>query len=68
MNNIEVRHVKIVVSVFPNCEWNDCKNEAHYDAKTRLGPWGYLCEEHFEQMGIGLGLGKGQRMELIKNI
>jgi hypothetical protein len=44
------------------CEMNgDGKVEAHYDAKTVMGPWGHLCEECFTEFGIGLGLGRGQR-------
>ena len=37
-------------------------NKARYDGKTTVGPWGYMCEEHFSTVGIGLGLGKGQRI------
>jgi len=37
--------------------------KAIYDAKTRMGFWAYLCEKHFQQFGVGLGLGKGQRLE-----
>lgn len=35
---------------------------ALYDAKTRQGPWGFLCQAHFDQVGVGLGLGKGQKL------
>ena len=35
---------------------------AEYDAKTTYGPWAYLCEEHFQKLGMGLGLGKGQKL------
>lgn len=35
---------------------------ALYDAKTKMGPWGYLCKTHFQEQGIGLGLGKGQKL------
>lgn len=37
-------------------------NKARYDGKTIIGQWGYMCEEHFSTVGIGLGLGKGQRI------
>ena len=30
------------------------------DGKTTQGPWGYLCARHFDQMGVGLGEGRGQ--------
>lgn len=26
-----------------------CNKPATYDAKTTLGPWAYLCDEHFKQ-------------------
>lgn len=35
---------------------------AQYDGKTTMGPWAYMCEPHFKHYGIGLGLGKGQRL------
>jgi hypothetical protein len=48
-----------------NCDF--CKTEgkeveAKYDGKTVHGPWAYMCEEHFEAMGVGLGTGRGQRL------
>ena len=36
--------------------------EAIYDAKTILGCWADLCEVHMRSHGVGLGLGKGQRI------
>ena len=39
-----------------------CKTVAHYDGKTKMGPWAYMCEEHFQMYGIGLGPGRGQRL------
>ncbi len=41
--------------------------EAHYDGKTAQGPWAYMCESHFKLHGIGLGLGKGQRLIVEKS-
>jgi hypothetical protein len=36
---------------------------AAYDAKLKMGPWGYVCEEHFQShTNRELGLGKGQRL------
>jgi len=43
-----------------------CRREAKYDGKTKMGPWAYMCEEHFRQFGIGLGSGKGQRLNVKK--
>ena len=40
-----------------------CDKPALYDAKTRMGPWAYMCDEHFKQHGLGrLGTGFGQRL------
>lgn len=57
-------HVK--VSVIPDCDI--CKHPAYghkkvpalYDAATKQGPWAYLCQEHFDSMAYGLGMGRGQ--------
>jgi hypothetical protein len=36
----------------------DCANKAVCDAPTRVGPWAYLCEEHFIAHGVpGIGFG-----------
>ena len=46
-----------------------CKHsDALYDAKTKLGCWAYLCQDCFEVNGVGLGLGKGHRMEPIHSM
>lgn len=39
-----------------------CNEIASYDAKTTLGPWANMCKHHYKQLGIGLGLGKGQKL------
>lgn len=46
----------------PNCDI--CGAPAHYDAKTKHGPWAYLCVEHFASMAASheLGTGRGQRL------
>ena len=33
------------------------------DGKTRLGPWAIMAPSSFKIMGVGLGLGRGQRYE-----
>ena len=60
-------HTEVMVDQLPNCDF--CKQNplipyqaAHYDGKTKMGPWAYMCEEHFKQYGVGLGLGKGQKL------
>lgn len=39
---------------------------AEYDAKIKGGPWAFMCKKHFEEMGVGLGMGKGQKLILGK--
>lgn len=42
---------------------NFCEGEAAYDGKTIYGPWAFMCPNCFEAFGVGLGLGKGQKLE-----
>jgi hypothetical protein len=54
-----------VVAVIPSCDF--CKQEgktteAVYDAKSKMGPWGYMCEPHFQKHAYGLGEGRGQKL------
>jgi len=37
---------------------------AAYDGKTVEGPWANMCEFHFQQYGVGLGTGRGQKLVL----
>lgn len=63
---IEANTVAVVQS-YPQCDMCNLqgnRNLAHYDGKTVLGPWAFMCYEHFEQYGQGLGLGKGQELVL----
>lgn len=53
---------QVKVSKLPKCDL--CAQTAAYDAKTIQGPWAYMCRTHFEQLGIGLGTGYGQRLVL----
>ena len=62
-------HTQVEVPKLPQCDF--CKQnplvlyqEAHYDGKTRMGPWANMCREHFKRFGVGLGLGKGQELIL----
>ena len=57
----------VKVAKIPNCDF--CKMDgvdkpAEYDGKTYPGPWAYMCKEHFLEHGIGLGLGRGQKLEV----
>lgn len=51
---------EVTVGHLPNCSW--CGKPATYDAKTQMGPWAFMCEEHFQAMGIQLGTGWGQKL------
>lgn len=56
------------VTKLHRCDIQPCDELASYDAKTKNGCWAYMCEKHFEEFGIGLGTGKGQRLELVDYI
>ena len=57
-----------VVSNIPGCDI--CRmefpssepNPAVADGRTKQGPWAYMCETHLESLGVGLGVGRGQRL------
>jgi hypothetical protein len=44
----------------PPCDF--CGRPAAVDGKTKMGPWAYMDIPCFEIYGIGLGLGRGQRL------
>jgi len=46
----------------PKCSF--CEDRAKYDGKTIYGSWAYMCEKHFKEYGVGLGVGRGQRLRL----
>ena len=57
-------HNQTDVLRLPKCDF--CDDTARYDGRTALGPSAYMCECHFRQYGVGLGLGKGQRLVMVK--
>lgn len=60
---------KAEMALIPECDYCDMGNvkaDAAYDGATIHGPWAYMCESHFASYGKGLGLGKGQRLVLVK--
>ena len=46
------------IRTLPYC--NFCLSIAKYDGRTTYGYWAYMCQNHFDEYGVGLGLGKGQ--------
>ena len=64
----------VLVAHLPDCDI--CKHlksrmhpeqvmKAKYDGKTKLrGIWAYMCQACFDELGIGLGVGKGQELVL----
>lgn len=54
----------VLMDRIPVCDIVPEHGDAYADAKTTQGSWGYLCRDCFDHMGVGLGLGRGQRLEL----
>lgn len=50
------------VEKLPKCDF--CSATASYDGRTKMGPWAYMCEECFQKYGVGLGVGRGQKLKL----
>jgi hypothetical protein len=48
----------VKVKELPKCDF--CDRTAVVDGKTVFGPWAYMCIKHYQDFGVGLGLGKGQ--------
>jgi hypothetical protein len=51
---------KVIVAERPKCSF--CTEPAQYDGKTVMGPWANMCTAHWARFGVGLGLGRGQRL------
>lgn len=60
----------VAVSVLPNCDIcryvhkreEDDIRRALFDGKTSAGPWANMCLDDFNEHGIALGTGWGQRL------
>jgi hypothetical protein len=55
-------HRSVRVPEIPACDF--CGEPAVADGRTRIGPWAWMCELHLRACGVGLGLGRGQRLVL----
>jgi hypothetical protein len=68
MMTIKIRQGhEVLVDSFPNCdictqEGYQPPRKARYDGATRMGPWAYMCTDHWRQYGHGTGVGVGQRL------
>ncbi len=56
------------VTELPSCDIHRLTRDkvvpARYDGATRQGPWAYMCDGCFMTHGVGLGVGRGQRLIL----
>lgn len=56
------------VPEIPDCDFHKLNGEpgtpAAYDGETKRGPWAFMCSPCFREHGVGLGLGRGQRLVL----
>ncbi len=55
------------VTELPNCGLCEMKGRtepAEYDGRTAIGQWAFMCQQHYDQYGVGLGTGKGQKLVL----
>lgn len=63
-DRIDLKEVK--VAKLPDCDFCNmaglAPRKATYDGATTQGSWGYMCQEHFNRFGVGLGTGKGQKL------
>jgi len=68
VKEMEKKHTEVRLATPRFCDF--CRNEgnegketvARYDGRTVYGAWAYMCPAHFRKYGVGLGLGKGQRL------
>jgi hypothetical protein len=48
----------------PPCDL--CEAPATVDGKTKMGPWAFMCDACHCTHGMGLGLGRGQKLVAAK--
>ena len=46
-----------------NCDFCHEIHNWFVDGKTLIGPWAIMCSIHFPLLGVGLGIGKGQKYD-----
>lgn len=47
----------IYLAAPPTCDMDGCNTEARYDAPTKMGPWAYLCVQHYDTVAARNGIG-----------
>jgi len=54
------------VAELPPCDFcpASTNRKAIIDGRTKAGPWANMCSIHFARHGVGLGTGRGQRLEM----
>ena len=61
-------HTEVIIASPEFCDFcmdrRGAKVIAKYDGATEFGPWANMCEICFVHHGIGLGLGRGQKLIL----
>lgn len=66
---VDHKHPKpaVVKASAPNicdiCRGNLRTGKSFFDGKTRRGPWAWMCSVCFDENGLGLGTGVGQRFD-----
>lgn len=62
-------HKVKISGALPVCDVHRFNEQTHvnavYDARTKFGPWAFLCEDCFQSLGVGLGTGLGHRLVLV---
>lgn len=63
-------HTSVEVRSLPQCDFCGTEGKvalAVFDGATTGGPWANMCERHYRIHGVGLGLGRGQKLILKKS-
>ena len=58
-----MKNEEVLVNEVKGCSfWSE---KAIVDGRTKMGAWAFMCEKHFKKYGVGLGLGKGQKLKVV---
>lgn len=56
---------EVKVASIPGCDLcasQGIQRAAYADAKLSIGPWAYVCQEHYAAYRCSLGVGHGQKL------